>query len=216
MVQRMVMVMVSSQSMLVDQHMQDDIIHVSSVSNDVDQYIVHDTSHVVKIQHGEEVPCHKDKSDCIPIKDSVNNSAGSLTDLSEVTDDQGGAVVDKSVLNENIYVVASKNDIDVDNAQAENIDIVSEGKDEVGSNDILNEVADEVVSDDKVYEATANDEYMDVDEVVYDDKVSEVAANNEDIDVADVGHESEIAVSGHSYFDADEELELILCSFSII
>ncbi|GKG29581.1 hypothetical protein Tco_0419479, partial [Tanacetum coccineum] len=79
-----------------------------------------------KIQHGEEVPCDKDKSDCIPIKESVNNSAGSLIDLSEVTDDQGGAVIDTSVLNEIIYVVASKNDsidgvvdksvIDVDNA----------------------------------------------------------------------------------------------------
>ncbi|GKF82173.1 hypothetical protein Tco_0243829 [Tanacetum coccineum] len=113
-----------------------------------------------KIQHDEEVPCDKDKSDCIPIKESVNNSAGSLIDLSEVTDDQGGAVIDTSVLNEIIYVVASKNDsldgvvdksvIDVDNAEAENIDIISEGKDEVGSNDILNEVVDEVVSDDKV------------------------------------------------------------------
>ncbi|GJW74958.1 replication factor A protein 1 [Tanacetum coccineum] len=202
----------------VDQHMQDDIIPVSSVSNDVDQDIVHDTSHVVlKPNDSEEVPCHKDKSDCILIKDFVNNSAGSLTDLSEVTDDQGGVVVVKSVLNENIYVVASKNDsidgvvdksiIDVDNAQAKNIDIVSEGKDEVGSNDILNEVADEVVSDDKVYEAAANDEYMDVDEVVYDDKVSEAAANDEDTDVADVGHESKIVVSGHSYSDVDEELE---------
>ncbi|GKE96451.1 hypothetical protein Tco_1581306, partial [Tanacetum coccineum] len=139
------------------------------------------------------------------------------TDLSEVTDDQGGAVVDKSVLNENIYVVTSKNDnidgvvdksvIDVDNAEVENIDIVSEGKDEVGSNDILNEVADEVVFDDKVFEAAANDEYMDVDEVVSNDKVSEAAANDEDIDVADVGHEYEIVVSAHSYFDADEELE---------
>ncbi|GJU69012.1 nucleic acid-binding, OB-fold protein [Tanacetum coccineum] len=226
----------------VDQHMQDDIIHVSSVSNDVDQDIVHDTSHVVAkpndshivVDHirdtiplvaednfddviGEEVRCHKDKSDCIPIKDSVNNSAGSLTDLSEVTDDQGGVVVDKSVLNEHIYVLASKNDsidgvvdksvIDVDNPEVENIDIVSEGKDEVRSNDILNEVADEVVSDDKVFEAAAIDEYMDVDEVVSNDKVSEAAANDEDIDVADVGHKSEIVVSAHSYSDADEELE---------
>ncbi|GJZ40477.1 ATP-dependent DNA helicase PIF1-like protein [Tanacetum coccineum] len=111
-----------------------------------------------KFQHGEDVPCHKDKSHYIPIKDSINNSAGSLTDLSEVTDDQGAAVVNKLVLNENIDVVASKNDsidgvvdnsvIDADNAKAEYIDIVSEGKDEVGSNDILNEVADEVMSDD--------------------------------------------------------------------
>ncbi|GJT16426.1 replication protein A 70 kDa DNA-binding subunit B [Tanacetum coccineum] len=109
-----------------------------------------------KIQHGEEVPCHKDKSDCIPIKDSINNSAGSLTDLSEVTDDQGGAVVDKSVLNENIYVVSCKNDsidgvvdksvIDADNPEAENINIVSE----------------------------ANDKDMDVDEGCSDDIVSEV------------------------------------------
>nr|GEY26412.1 hypothetical protein [Tanacetum cinerariifolium] len=181
-----------------DQHMQDDIIHVSLVTNDVDQDIVHDTSHVVaksndshiavdhirdtiplvaednfddvigqhKIQHGEEAPCHKDKSDCIPIKDSVNNSAGSLTNLSEVTDDQGGPVVDKSDLNENIYVVASK--------------------DEVGSNDILNEVAYEVVSDDKVSEAATNDEDMDVDKVVSNDKVSNAAANDEVMDVDDV------------------------------
>ncbi|GKB90763.1 hypothetical protein Tco_0963035 [Tanacetum coccineum] len=161
-----------------------------------------------KIQHGEEVPCHKDKSDCIPIKDSINNSAGSLTDLSEVTDDQGGAVVDKSVLNENIYVVSCKNDsidgvvdksvIDADNPEAENINIVSEGKDEVGSNDILNEVADEVVSYDKVFEAAANDEDMDVDEVVSDDKVFEAAANDEDIDVDDVGDEYEIIIFAHS------------------
>ncbi|GJS24253.1 replication factor A protein 1 [Tanacetum coccineum] len=219
---------------VVDQHMQDDYIHVLLVTNDVDQDIVHDTSHVVakpndshivadhirdiislvaadnvadvigqqKFQHGEDVPCHKDKSHCIPIKDSVNNSAGSLTDLSEVTDDQGAAVVDKLVLNENIDVVASKNDsidgvvdnsvIDADNAKAEYIDIVSEGKDEVGSNDILNEVADEVVSD---------------------DIVSEAAANVEDMDVDDVGYESEIGVSAHSYSDADEDLERILCSF---
>ncbi|GKE42980.1 hypothetical protein Tco_1470264, partial [Tanacetum coccineum] len=205
----------------IDQHMQDDIIHVSSVTNDVDQDIVHDTSHVVakpndshivvdhicdtiplvaednfddairqqKIQHGEEVPCHKDKSDCIPIKDYVNNSVGIAT-----KNDSIDGVVDKSV-------------IDDDNAEAENIDIVSECKDEVGSNDILNEVADEVVSDDKVSEAAANDKDMDVDEVVSDDKVSEAAANDEDIDVDDVGHEYEIAVYAHSYSDADEELE---------
>ncbi|GJR30676.1 hypothetical protein Tco_1106908 [Tanacetum coccineum] len=223
-------ILVSSVSNDVDQDIVHDTSHVVAKPNDSHIVVDHirDTIPLVaednfddvigqqKIQHGEEVPCHKDKSDCIPIKESVNNSAGSLTDLSEVTDDQGGAVVDTSVLNENIYVVASKNDsidgvvdksvIDVDNAEAENIDIVSEGKDEVGSNDILNEVADEVVSDDKVYEAAANDEYMDVDEVVSDDKVFEAAANDEDIDVADVG-ESEIAVSAHSYSDADEELE---------
>ncbi|GJU69010.1 hypothetical protein Tco_1255269 [Tanacetum coccineum] len=167
--------------------------------NDVDQDIVHDTSHVVakpndshivvdhirdtiplvaednfddvigqqKIQHGEEVP-YKDKYDCIPIKESVNNSAGSLTFFLNVMMIKGGAV------------------------------FILGGKDEVGSNDILNEVADEVVSDDKVYEAAANDEYMDVDEVVSDDKVSEAAANDEDIDVVDVG-QSEIAVSAHSF-----------------
>ncbi|GKC74082.1 replication protein A 70 kDa DNA-binding subunit B, partial [Tanacetum coccineum] len=189
--------------------MQRDIVSEAILANVADAVDQH------KIQHGEEVPYHKDKSDCIPIKDSVNNFAGSLTDLSEVTDDQGGAIVDKSVLNENIYVVASKNDsidgvvdksiIDAYNAEAKNIDIVFEGKDEVGSSDILNEVADEVVSDDKVSEAAANDEDMDVDEVVSNDKVSEAAANDEDIDVDDVGHESKISVSAHS--DADEELE---------
>ncbi|GKG26253.1 hypothetical protein Tco_0399399, partial [Tanacetum coccineum] len=101
-----------------------------------------------------------------------------------------------------IDVVASKNDsidgvvdnsvIDADNAKAEYIDIVSEGKDEVGSNDILNEVADEVMSD---------------------DLLSEAAANVEDMDVDDVGYESEIGISAHSYSDADEDLERILCSF---
>ncbi|GJY22281.1 replication factor A protein 1 [Tanacetum coccineum] len=177
---------------VVDQHMQDAIIPVSSrVTNDVDQDIhlmLWKTRMVViLLLIIFLIPYRLWQQTMLLMKFNC---------LSEVTDDQVAVVVDKSVLNENIDVVASKNDsingvvdnsvIHADNAEAENIDIVSEGKDEVGSNDILNEVADEVVSDDIVFEA---------------------AANVADMDVDDVGHESEIGVSTHSYSDADEELE---------
>ena len=48
---------------------------------------------------GEDVLTDKVETDRIPFKDYVNNSAGSLTDLSQRMDDKVAGVVENSSLN---------------------------------------------------------------------------------------------------------------------
>lgn len=127
------------------------------------------------VNSGEDVLSDKVETDLIAFKDSVNNSAGSLTDLSQVMDDKVAGVVENSSLNNDIGVGESKNDnldgfvdnstYDADRVEAENIDIVPQVTVKAGSNDIVNEVVSEVVSDGTVSEVADIEENIDVDDV---------------------------------------------------